>query len=266
MKKVVFIFLITFIPKLAIADQHLVIIASLPKCGSFLIRKLMQSLIGNPQFRPPRGGYFHIKPENLNRNQHIFSHAPFREEYTKFLDNGYKAILMIRDPRSQAISFAHFAKRHPSWWPHVSKKSVKEIITTWITDTTILFSHRGVFHYPPLKTFKTIPDLYTEYLGWANHRNTYVAHFEKLVGSKGGGSDEIQREEIKNIAHHFGIKISDERIAQIAKNLFGKSRTFRKGQIDAWKTELTEEQKKLFDESAGELIAYLGHEPTFSHA
>ena len=45
---------------------------------------------------------------------------------------------------------------------------------------------------------------------------------------------------------------------------FGDSVTFHKGQIGAWKTEFTENHKKLFKEIAGQLLIDLGYEKDYN--
>lgn len=52
-----------------------------------------------------------------------------------------------------------------------------------------------------LNAFNTVDKVYRKiYLPWTNEAFVYTTTFEKLVGSKGGGSDYFQFLELKNIA------------------------------------------------------------------
>src|SRR3972149_472735 len=187
-------------------NSHSFIIASIPKCGSFMIKQCAQGLVPGGDIRPPRGGYFHIRPENTNRNHRIFSHAPYREEYAALIQEGnYKVLLMVRDPRDQAVSLVHFTKKHPQWWNHISALSFDNILTTWIKDASIIHTASGVFHSDLLKNLGNVSTFFKQYEGWTQHPETYVVHFEKLVGPDGGGSREAHLEEIRNIAIHLGV-------------------------------------------------------------
>jgi hypothetical protein len=121
-----------------------------------------------------------------------------------------------------------------------------------------------------------IESLYRLYLPWKDCPQVYTTYFEKLVGSKGGGDDAEQFKEIKNIANHLGLTISDEEVQGIASKLFGDNnydwstehkgyfvvgeKTFRSGQIGSWKTLFNEQHKKTFNAIAGELLNDLGYD------
>ena len=87
--------------------------------------------------------------------------------------------------------------------------------------------------------------------------------FEDLIGPNGGGDWETQLETIQKIADHLGITVTEEKIERVARNLFGGTGTFRKGQIGAWKKHFKEHHKQAFKAIAGQLLVDLGYETDF---
>lgn len=250
-------------PNKAQAQHPAIFLASIPKCGSHLIKKAL-GLMGCNSFRYPSCSFFNAKERDFSQQRSIFSHAPHNDDLAQFvLDNNYKGILMIRDPRDQAVSFVHFAQKSMKVWDIICSLPFNEALTRWITDASIM-KGKGKFHDPLLDNLGTISDFYHQYLLWTDQPNFYVARFENLVGTQGGGSDELQRQELINIAHHLGIEATPEIFEKIKDNLFGRSRTFRKGQIGSWRKTFTDEHKKLFKEIAGDLLIDLGYEQDYS--
>lgn len=194
--------------------------------------------------------------------KHRFPRAGFHLAHTqdraKFLKQSAKAILfMIRDPRDQLISIT-------KWCCDKSKLKSPEF-----SDMLLNFidgKQRGPIY--AVKMIKPasymwsygIADYYTLYTPWMGADKVYTVHFENLVGSRGGGSDEAQAQEIANIAHHLNIRLTPQKIAAIADNLFGGTNTFNKGQIGTWKEYFTEEHKQAFKNTAGQLLIDLGYE------
>ena len=96
---------------------------------------------------------------------------------------------------------------------------------------------------------------------WVDEPDCLTIHFEDLIGSAGGGSDERQLATIKAIVEHIGIELPQEAIEEIAATTFyTRARTFRKGQIGEWRNHFTEEHKQAFKEIYGDLLVKLGYE------
>ena len=90
----------------------------------------------------------------------------------------------------------------------------------------------------------------------------HTVHFENLIGSKGGGSDDVQAQEILKMAEHLRIELSPEKLAHVQKELFGNSRTFRQGKTGGWQQTFTPEMKSAFKNvpGANQLLIDLGYE------
>jgi hypothetical protein len=240
-----------------------IFLASIPKCGTHLIKKCL-GLMNNANFGYPSRTFFDAAEQDFKRGGSILSHAPYNPKLGELIiQNNYKGIFMMRDPRDQAISFIHFAQGSMKIWDSIRSLPFDNALTQWISDTKLIKS-KGRFCDPIMDDFGDIADFYKHYLPWADHPNFYTVRFENLIGAQGGGSDELQREEIKNIAAHLGIQLSDEQMSKIIQDLFGKSRTFRKGQIGSWREQFTPEQKELFKKVAGDLLIYLGYEKDYN--
>ena len=236
------------------ATQRIAVV-SIPKSGTHLAKKCINLLSGkSPVFflttdleKMDWSGQFlwaHIKP--VPKNIHTFS---------KYSIQG---IWMVRDPRDQITSFAWNLKKN---FARVRRKSIEAIIMQLIINTGNFIP--SVTGGQACLAYTNVLVWYDHYLPWQDYPFIYVAHFEKLVGSKGGGSLEDQIAEISGIALHVGLEKSDEEIMSVAQNLFGGTSTFNKGQIGSWKEFFSEEHKEAFKAIAGQLLIDLGYESGF---
>jgi hypothetical protein len=87
-----------------------------------------------------------------------------------------------------------------------------------------------------------------------------MVKFEDLVGPKGGGSAEAQRRTVEQVARHVGLEPDERLMRTVEENIFGESKTFRKGQIGGWREEFSEEHARAAREIAGPLLVELGYE------
>lgn len=240
-------------------SQKNVFLACIPKSGSHMIKKCV-GMMGHFDFTLP--GLLLTPSANVSTHRSVLSHSIYNEQLAHALrDNEIKVIFLLRDPRDQAVSFIHFAHKNPKAWPALSSLSFNDALTQWISNTSHMYSTSwSRFKSPELLGFKGIDDFYGHYLEWVKQPNVYTARFENLVGSRGGGSDALQMEEITNIANFLELDLSQDRIDKIAEGLFGSSRTFRSGKIGSWRTHFTPEHKELFKKVAGQLLIDLGYE------
>ncbi len=221
-------------------------IITIPKSGSHLILKCSQLLLKKerewilPETFSPSSETLLFFINKYNRDKIIMSHLYYGKDYSSiFLQENGRIIFNLRDPRDQIVSFAHYKKEIPEWYPEAIGISIDNIITDLIIN---------------------INNYYNYWLPWIDFPYALTIRFEDLVGSKGGGNDAQQLATIKAIAKHVSVELSEEHAHQIVTSLFGDSWTFRKGQIGAWKEEFTPEHKKLFKQYGGELLIKLGYE------
>jgi len=185
-------------------------------------------------------------------------HLIYTAEYKDFIERyAPTTLFLIRDPRDQLLSFTN-------WTCEQSKKGTVDfdnMILDFI-DGKQRYKHCAVKMGTAADFIWTlgITEFYKLFLPWTSARNVYTVRFENLVGSKGGGSDELQIQEIRNIARHLKIPLTDKKLNSVTTNLFGGTGTFVKGQIGSWKKSFTPEHKAAFKRVAGQLLIDLGYE------
>ena len=247
-----------------------VLVSSVPKSGSHLIRKLLVEFgIRNVSGKLHRGGFYRmyggvslgrVKRELLllPRGSFLSSHLFYDHEIKEYIrKSGIKVILMIRDPRDLVLSLASFIREeeHP-YSPFFAKLTEDEVVKACITG----YSKHAEGIDENHNVQGGVAETFIRILRWETHGIGKILRFEDLVGSMGGGSDDKQLEIIKDLAEYVGVDPGKGELERIAKNLFGGTATFRGGQIGKWKHKFTDEQKELFDLYAGDLLVRLGYE------
>lgn len=108
---------------------------------------------------------------------------------------------------------------------------------------------------------RNIREVFEIYNPWSEYDINCVIHFEALVGPRGGGSRELQRQEIRRITAHLETNLSEGEIEEVAEGIFDQqAATFRKGVMGDWRNYFTPEHKRAFKEVAGQLLIELGYE------
>jgi hypothetical protein len=245
-----------------------VLVISIPKTGTNLMGKLCLSF-GFSHHNFSKKTATHISNNELKNmpskhysGLHIVA---ISEHFDALAHLEYNNIFMYRDPRDQIVSAAYYMKASGDRWI-CGGWPLKKIISHLIVDCSLWCSLPGKspWHGELLKKVGTIKDFYDLYLGWMNFPGIYVTTFEKLVGTKGGGDDMVQYQEIQNISKHCSLFLDNADILAIQKNLFGGTGTFRHGIIGEWRTHFTEDDKAIFKQVAGQLLIDLGYEKDFN--
>lgn len=271
--------------------QHTnILLGSIPKCGTWLLDKLVNNITGKHHnlhrlgaagiLKSPKAPtnaiqlftpniYIFDKCTNLAQDEFLVAHLTYDNRYEKILkDKNFKKILIIRDPRDQVVSRAFYFLKPPHALncPGVKDIPFDRLLTMLIGDNSVphfadlLTSHISYIEKPKAEYISNVASFYNVFLGWMQSPICYTTTFEKIVGSRGGGSDEVQRQEIANIAKFLNNELSQERLDEIIQNLFGGTATFREGKIGSWKQHFTEEHKRQFKAVAGQLLIDLGYE------
>ncbi len=259
------------------------ILISIPKSGTHLLSKCLKILLNHTikegdvrwtrQPSPEYPKYFYEIPFNTleciikGSNKFIWiTHLMYKPEYSLLFTQAESSFFFCyRDPRDQVVSLARYMIKNPEVWKEANLTSFDDLIMDIITQGSLSRNHppgQGIF------------DLYSRYLPWMDVSGCCCVSFESLVGSKGGGSDQLQLIEIHRIANHLGISLSEDRAIQIGSELFGGTFTFldskaiagegNTGQIGSWKNAFTEKHKSVFKELAGQLLIDLGYEKDFN--
>lgn len=242
------------------ADPFIVITP--PKCGTNLVSRALYLMtdLGTYHCRDYDlyriDQFFEVLDAQVKEKRFIQTHIPVKKELIEGLAvRNYKVVMLVRDPRDQLIS-----------------------ALCWINsgqDEDHIFAVPEAFHYMSYEMqvdelitgdlfgYKLFDRSYRSFFPWltVDSSRVLVLRFEDLVGPKGGGTIEKQREALYKLARHIGFPLTEEKAAFIGDYLFGKSLTFRSGQIGEWKKVFTPEQKKRFEETYAADMAFLGYQP-----
>jgi hypothetical protein len=239
---------------LGLGNPRDVFLASYQRSGSTWLRFLLCEALAKqaadfsnvkcliPDVREYRRG-----PLLLNGGRLIKTHEPYRREYKK-------AIYVVRDPRDVAISLYEFdrpgrdfdnfvrsfvrgkASPHGTWHRNVG---------SWLSSPLAENGNLLVIKYEALRldTQGTLA-LILRFLG--------VTADKEAVCSAVANND-LQRMRAKeDRARASGVEVSGESIRS-------KGRGVRKGSIGEWHERLTQNQARLIEDHAGDLLASLGY-------
>jgi hypothetical protein len=192
------------------------------------------------------------------RGQIISSHLPWSQSIAKLChDLNYRLLLIVRDPRDIAISNVNYVTRMDLSHP------LHRIMASLPDDDTRLLNMID----PSDELLEKLPNIWKNYglstfLPWLDEPNCLIVRFEDLVGERGGGSDELQRNAIREIANHIGADVNQSFIDSIASGLFGNtgSKTFHKGQIGNWRSHFKSMHIKAFKSHSNQALLRLGYE------
>ena len=182
-------------------------------------------------------------------------HMPHSPGFAALLEQErIRALFIVRDPRDVAVSLMYHILGQPErrLGEHFLRafKNDRERLRACILGT------EGV----PGRTFLGLGRRLELFLPWLRMPGVHTVRFERLVGPRGGGSEEAQQAEIAGIAGHLGLPLAPAQIRQIGSQLFGQGSTFRRGQIGSWREHFQEEHKAALKQVAGQYLIELGYE------
>ncbi len=246
------LFLLKCVTLPASLPQKIVIFAP-PKTGTHLFGKLVTKMTNLK-------GHYHLcevgkvkKALKLAKNAtqakgFVIAHNWNKKTLTKLAKQGYKVLFTMRDPRDQTISMQDWFREGQWGWMSTSKiadlnEQLEEMITGdrfgWTSASMIFNRYQEIESLTP--------------------KHCYVIKYEQLVGPKGGGSREVQIEEINNLAKFLNLQLPQEKIQEIADTLFGGTGTFRKGQIGRWKERFNDRHIELFNKKFQNQLEQFGY-------
>ncbi len=172
--------------------------------------------------------------DTIQQGQYIVGHINWTPTLSNILaDLHYHHVFIIRDPRAVIASMIPFVLETGS-------KSIRHFLEADFKPLSPLerlnFLLEGGYAPQADVKIENFATVYRSMLAWQNEPGCLFIRFEDLVGAKGGGSEEKQRDVIKNISAYLGISF-DEEIDAKTKEIYDPStRTFRTGKIDGWKS------------------------------
>jgi hypothetical protein len=183
----------------------------------------------------------------------VSAHCVYSPELASlFAGERMRVVCILRDPRDVAVSQMHHIKQRKEHFAHEAFLKLPS------DHERLLHSIRG--GELGGRRLQSLDERYRQFLGWQDDDNAMVVKFEDLVGPRGGGSAEAQRHTVERVARHVGLEPGERVMRTVEENIFGVSKTFRKGQIGGWRSEFSEEHARAAREVAGPLLVKLGYE------
>jgi hypothetical protein len=251
-------------------------VLTIPKSGSHLILKMLTMLTNKKHVFPgllfPQLHAFTFIDENPDAyvsdeemeaafatwkkdNVYPLAHFNFSENFQTFASKHpeYVKIIQIRDLRDACVACVCH-----------QEQAIEQEIGPCNFDQKLMFIIT-LGDKPTKNSFLRIEKNARRAVEWIKDPDTVVCRFEDLVGKKGGGSVEAQRQQIVEIANHLNIDLSNQQLDWIVDNLFGVQTgpqipsTFREGKVGSWRQYFSEEHKEAFREHFEELQLQLGY-------
>ena len=184
------------------------------------------------------------------------AHIPYQRCILNLLHQyQYNIIFVIRDPRDIIISQIFYYINTPKHYLHQYYRSLPTM------QERILAAIYGI-DTPTVKTFG-IQQKFDIVWAWKSAPGVFTVRFEDIIGSQGGGESDLQIKTIIEMAAKLGISVNESDASMLGKAMFGKSRTFRKGQIGSWKMHfhpaLIDQVKPVLNP----LLLQTGYEPSW---
>jgi hypothetical protein len=223
-----------------------VLINSLPKSGTHLLSSILLQIPGiaitgdltdldKGDHSVNRTQLFKEKTSSFKEGIWV-GHMPYSTE----MDNEIKAaslktIFIYRDPRAVVTSLAHYVESTPH---HPYFNILKNYNHDEKLRILIEGFGNGKNHYELNQ--HSIPSLlnYTKaYIGWLESQHVLAISFESLIGNK-------QHETLTRICEH--LNLTGTTIPILKRGIGNRdSYTFRKADIDSWKSELNENHQAI---------------------
>lgn len=168
-------------------------------------------------------------------------------------EDDVRLLTIMRDPRAIVVSGAHYVLNAPQLR---GREDALRIFPDYASIVRAMVQGHGEPGDPLY--FPEIGARYASYAAWADFAPGLLITFERLIGARGGGSDEDQRDELGRILDYLGYDA--ERAERIAGRLFSENAiTFRSGRVDSWADDLPADLAAEILERCREPMRRLGY-------
>jgi hypothetical protein len=185
-------------------------------------------------------------------------HWKWEELSRELIKSSTRVFLMVRDPRDIVVSNAFYiANQNEKHRLHKYFSSLKS------DEERILASIQGISseELGGMRRSKSMGEHLRGFLPWIDQDECVLVRFEDLIGARGGGDEERQRQCIRRIADHIECSLSQRESTSIADRAFSTdSKTFRKGKTGDWRNHFTEQHVQATKKTMGEVLVRLGYE------
>jgi hypothetical protein len=158
---------------------------------------------------------------------------------------------IFRDPRDVAVS-------HVFYVTDMEARHVHHVYYASLPDFDARLTASNLGRPDADMEFPDIAARFAPYLGWLDHPKVLAIHFEALVNDR--------TRTLTRIMDHFLARIPLRASRQLILDSLEasihpkRSPTFRSGRTGEWQVHFTEEHKRIFKDTAGDLLIRLGYE------
>jgi glycosyltransferase involved in cell wall biosynthesis len=179
-----------------------------------------------------------ISPSWLHEYLHgasgyVSGHAAYSSHYHSILQAAeYKTIQVVRHPCAVLASWANYIAEPGYYW-----RDAQRVFARMSPQERVrLMLYGGLLDKSDTRLYyRGFSEVWNQVQGWVDSSDVLTVKYEDLVGSQGGGSDELQRDLIEKMMRHVGIEANAVEVNRIAANLYGGTHTFRQGSIEGWR-------------------------------
>lgn len=164
---------------------------------------------------------------------YVSGHAAFSPHYSAILHSEqYRTIQVVRHPCAVLASWANYIAEPGYYW-----RDAQRVFARLSTNERVrLMLYGGFLNETDTRIYyRSFREVWNQVQGWVGPDDVLILKYEDLVGSRGGGNDELQRATICKMMRHVGMDVNDSEIHRIAENLYGGTHTFRQGTIEGWR-------------------------------
>ena len=226
-------------------------VITIPKSGTHLLAKLLSMLTGRRS---------HPQAVDIP-NQFMLIHFDYiREKQFVLSKKSSRLFINVRDPRDVAISSVF-------WLWDESNPCLRVDEPAWIDKSFYNAWRKADFDEKLCITLESrtypfgyIRGNFREAVVLSSRPNAFLTRYENLVGEKGGGSKQVQREAILGIARAINLtSLNREQIAFLQENLYGYSPTFDEGRIGKKRELFKAHHERLLQKCLHEELRYFGY-------
>ena len=191
----------------------------------------------------------------VKSSNYVMSHIPFDKNFNKYLiDNKWKIIFTYRDPRDMCASMLKHIEGRPHHYAY------NYLFRNLKTTSDRLRAIVNGFQNENNKKIISIKNMYSIMMHWKHEKNVLAFKYEDMVGIQGNGNSLEQSNAIKKILKSLNVSEYNEGLINyISKNSYGKSNTFRKGQIGNWKKVFNNEDCVFLNKNTESLLTELNY-------
>lgn len=256
--------------RLSLAGVPVLLANSFPKSGTHLLTQVLQGFpaigpaidSGLPAIVTYEGDSGRQRQvaeiladlQRLKAGDIAYGHLHALPEVVRLLcQPGYAAYFILRDPRDVVVSHVHYVTEMEPH--HIHHRFYNEELHSFDERLAVSILGRPDGSIP----FPNIQARFEPYLGWLEHPEVLVLHFEDFI--------QQQQTTLERVLEHavqrgFPLQVSLPAAIQALADGINPQRspTFRSGRVGGWRDQFSDANKHLFKQVAGELLIRLGYE------